>query len=227
MTQRSKNELRRGLTAASLMLYLGQRSTQAQYMGNFVIKTLTMQAASFQFTYYNNNLRFVQRQRQRMMLNRTFFKELMVKRLLEQKDFLVSHYKTKAKKSKNAGKVTKHMKKIFDKDPQQRYLKEQINNLQYKYILDCQILYLSIRVRALQISLQVLMKVTDKEATKDDMEVIRVDISDTLKRIKTIKTKIEKEVEPSLFGIPNDEIKEIQKKAKGRKPDKETLIKAK
>ena len=50
------------------------------------------------------------------MLNRSFFKELMVKRLLEQKDFLVAHYKTKAKKSKNAGKVTKHMKKIFDKD---------------------------------------------------------------------------------------------------------------
>jgi hypothetical protein len=65
------------------------------------------------------------------METRDFQNRLMWKRLEEQKDFFLSHYKGKGKKSKNKTNMLKNLKKIWDPKRLQdtRSIKKQIDIL--------------------------------------------------------------------------------------------------
>lgn len=80
----------------------------------------------------------------------------MLKRLAEQKDFLLAHYKKG--RSKKASKITKNLKKIFNpkREADARMLKKQLNLLGQRNMLECQSLYLSVKVRELAITQQIL-----------------------------------------------------------------------
>jgi hypothetical protein len=181
-----------------------------------------------QFTYFNTNVLFIQQGRAKIMETRELKNQLMWKRLEEQKDFFLVHYRTNkaAKKGKNAKPLIKNLKKIFDpKRPQDtRSIKKQIELLGQRNILDCQNLFLSIKVRTAVITYQLMAKSKKKDEFEAIVEDLKEQTSKMLKKCKGNTKKIE-DLDGALYGISDKEIKELAKYAKARRPEPATLAK--
>jgi len=181
-----------------------------------------------QFTYFNTNVLFIQQGRAKIMETRELKNQLMWNRLEEQKDFFLVHYRTNkaAKKGKNAKPLLKNLKKIFDpKRPQDtRSIKKQIELLGQRNILDCQNLFLAIKVRTAVITYQLMAKSKKKDEFEAIVEELKEQTSKMLKKCKSNTKKIE-DLDGALYGISDKEIKELAKYAKARRPEPATLAK--
>ena len=70
-----------------------------------------------------------------------------------------------------------------------------------------------------------LNKVKDEEGNKiftDEIADIKTEMDKYLKKIRKLAKPIQ-QCETDLYGLPDKEIKDLQKQAKGRKPTAETL----
>ena len=68
-------------------------------------------------------------------------------------------------------------------------------------------------------------KVKDEEGNqiyKDEIADIKTDMDKYIKKIRKLLKQIG-QIDVDLYGLPDKEIKEVQKQAKGRKPTAETL----
>ena len=130
-----------------------------------------------QFTHFNSNVLLIQQGRAKIMEARDCNNQWLWDKLEEQKDFFLLHYRTNkaAKKGKNAKPMLKNLKKIFDpKRPQDaRSIKKQIELLGQRNILDCQNLFLAIKVRTAVITYQLLAKSKKKDEFEATVEELK------------------------------------------------------
>lgn len=117
METRARNELRRSLAFGAMAITPNLDLQQKQYFTQFIYNIDKVFQTCRRFTYYIENVRFIQAARERLLRTREYAAQFMWRRLMEQKDFFLGHYhpKTgKGKKSKIAKTMIKNMKKIFD-----------------------------------------------------------------------------------------------------------------
>lgn len=122
----------------------------------------------------------------------------------------------------------KNLKKVFEpkSSSNKALVREQMEILSTRNSIDCQSIYRSIEVRALVITHQILNKAKNKDLNTVDIESIKDQVSVELKKIKAMRKKHD-EIENTIFGISDKDIKLNLKYSKGRKPDKELLKKVK
>lgn len=149
---------------------------------------------------------------------------LVYKRMEIIRDTLVPIY-NKKKTKKYAKKITQGLKKVMDRGRTEDYkkVKEQFGLWGTKTMKENQNLLDSIRIRTLTITYQVLALSTRKndegeKVHKAEIENIKTEIEGWLKKVR-LRTKQIDEIDRDLVGISEKEIKEINKKAGGRKPD--------
>jgi len=161
--------------------------------------------------------------RQRILQTRELKYHWLYERLREQSDFLIAFY-AKKKSNKKSNTLVKNLKKLFEpkSSANKELVREQMVKMCTRNSIDCQTLYRSIDIRAKTILFQLFGKMKNKDLYAEEIEQLKIEISNGLKKIKALRKKHD-DIEIELFSLPDKEIKENVKKSKGRKPTKELL----
>ena len=232
MDHRRKNEIRRILNFGAIVKHQTIISDTVVYLGSFIFKTFLIFDTCKQFTRFNDNLIHIQNARSHLLLTRQFRFQLFFERLEKHKDFMVAFY-GKKKNKKVAQKISKNLKKIFNKNRVEDFkmIKSQLDLIGRRNQLDDHTLYYSIKIRGMCITHQImaLSKKKDEEGNqiyKDEIADIKTMMDKYIKKIK-FRLKQIGQIEIDLYGLPDKEIKEVQKVVnRGRKPTAEQIAMA-
>mmetsp|Transcript_34414 Transcript_34414/g.52698 ORF Transcript_34414/g.52698 Transcript_34414/m.52698 type:complete len:320 (-) Transcript_34414:1231-2190(-) len=224
MVTRRKNEIRRALNFGAQVNFVAREKSIREYLARFIFKTFLVFDTCKQFTFKNNNIVFIQRTWLNVQLTRDFKNKLFFKRLEQQKDFFL-HFYAKKKSSKKGQRMLKNLKKIFGKSRLEdvNMINAQIQIYSNRTVLETKVLFLSIAIRAMTITNQIMNLSTVKtpegdKIFKTQVAANRVKIDEMIKQVRALNKRIDI-CNRDIFGMSEKDIKEVQKKAKGRKPD--------
>jgi hypothetical protein len=173
MDTRKRNEIRRCLNFAAAVRFQAIEEEQKRAFKKFLINCILARQASHRFGVFFTNLVRIQDRRRELLQWRELKFERLFRYLREQAEFLMSVY-AKKKSGKKAVKMVKNLKKYFDpkRIEDLRMVRQQMEILGDRNMLDCQSLYRSVDIRAVVLTSLILGKSGKKEEVAPTIETL-------------------------------------------------------